>query len=111
MLALCVAIPAAAQRFAGEIVISATGQCPAGMKAANGELLSVRDHDALFRLFGTAYGGDGVKSFALPDLRAQQIALNNLARTTPAPGATRMAPAMRTDLPLVYCVVLEGDMK
>lgn len=39
--------------------------------AAHGQQLLVKQYPELFRLLGTSYGGDGVTSFGLPDLRAQ----------------------------------------
>jgi hypothetical protein len=38
--------------------------------AANGAILMISDRVALFSLLGTLYGGDGVTTFGLPDLRA-----------------------------------------
>lgn len=37
----------------------------------NGQLLSISENDALFALIGTTYGGDGVNTFALPDLQGR----------------------------------------
>jgi microcystin-dependent protein len=37
---------------------------------ANGQLLPINQNQALFSLMGTLYGGNGVSTFALPDLRA-----------------------------------------
>jgi hypothetical protein len=37
---------------------------------ADGRLLPVNEADALFNLYGTTFGGDGVQSFALPNLRS-----------------------------------------
>jgi len=34
-----------------------------------GQLLPIQQYAALFSLLGTNYGGDGVRTFALPDLR------------------------------------------
>jgi len=39
--------------------------------SANGQLLAINQNTALFSIFGTTYGGDGVQSFALPDLRGR----------------------------------------
>ena len=36
---------------------------------ADGRLLPISQHTALFSLLGTMYGGDGRTTFALPDLR------------------------------------------
>jgi microcystin-dependent protein len=37
---------------------------------ANGQLLLISQNQSLFQLLGTTYGGDGVSTFAVPDLRA-----------------------------------------
>ena len=44
---------------------------PRGWAPCNGQLLSVNQHDALFSLLGTIYGGDGTTTFGLPDLRGR----------------------------------------
>lgn len=36
-----------------------------------GQLLQISEYDALFSLLGTTYGGDGVSTFGLPDLRGR----------------------------------------
>ena len=36
----------------------------------DGTLLPINQYTALFSILGTTYGGDGVTTFALPDLRA-----------------------------------------
>jgi microcystin-dependent protein len=36
-----------------------------------GQLLAISEYDVLFQLIGTTYGGDGVSTFALPDLRGR----------------------------------------
>jgi hypothetical protein len=43
---------------------------------ANGQLLPINQNQALFALLGTTYGGNGVTTFALPDLRG--LAPNNM---------------------------------
>jgi microcystin-dependent protein len=39
-------------------------------------VIPIADNEVLFNLYGTLYGGDGVSTFALPDLRA--VAPNGL---------------------------------
>ncbi len=58
----------------GEILLSA-GRVTNGMPAS-GQLMSIDQNTALFSLIGTNFGGDGVTTFALPDLRA--VAPNGL---------------------------------
>ena len=44
---------------------------PKGWAFCDGRLISVSQYSALFALLGTIYGGDGVTTFALPDLRCR----------------------------------------
>jgi microcystin-dependent protein len=37
----------------------------------NGQIMSIAQNSALFALIGTTYGGDGITTFALPDLRGR----------------------------------------
>src|SRR5450432_2922028 len=52
----------------GEIKLTA-GTAAVGIPA-NGQILSISQNPTLFQLLGTLYGGDGVSTFALPDLRS-----------------------------------------
>lgn len=42
-----------------------------GHAFCNGQLLAISQNDALFALIGTTYGGDGVTTFALPNLQSR----------------------------------------
>jgi microcystin-dependent protein len=42
--------------------------CPRGWLQADGQVLIIVEHEALFNVIGTTYGGDGVETFALPKL-------------------------------------------
>jgi microcystin-dependent protein len=53
----------------GEIRLFAGNFAPSGWDFANGQILSIFTNTALFSLLGTTYGGDGISTFALPDLR------------------------------------------
>lgn len=57
--------------FLGEIRMVAFNYAPYGWALCNGQLLSISQNTALFALLGTMYGGDGVTTFALPDLRGR----------------------------------------
>jgi microcystin-dependent protein len=60
-----------AEPYIGQVVCSAFNFPPMGWAFCDGRLLSVTQYNALFNLIGTAYGGDGVNNFALPDLRGR----------------------------------------
>ncbi|MBA4318309.1 MAG: phage tail protein [Flavobacterium sp.] len=59
----------ATEPFIGEIKIFGFDFPPRGYMACSGQLLSIASNTALFSILGTTYGGDGVSTFALPDLR------------------------------------------
>jgi hypothetical protein len=69
------AVPAnGAECTLGQVLLTA-GSVAVGTPA-NGQLLPISQHTALFSLMGTMYGGNGINTFALPDLRA--VAPNGL---------------------------------
>lgn len=57
--------------FLGEIRAFAFDRIPRGWMLCNGSLLQVNTNQALFTLLGTRYGGNGVTTFGLPDLRGR----------------------------------------
>lgn len=59
------------EMFLGTIVPVAFPFAPRGFMTCAGQLLSISQYSALFSLLGTAYGGDGQNTFALPDLRGR----------------------------------------
>lgn len=54
-----------------QVVAYAGGEVPGGWLPCDGRLLAIPDYTALFGLLGTAFGGDGMTDFALPDLRGR----------------------------------------
>ncbi len=57
--------------FIGEIRLVGFNFPPRGWARCDGQLLPIASNSALFSLLGTAYGGDGRTTFALPDLRGR----------------------------------------
>jgi hypothetical protein len=55
----------------GQVLLSASPVHNADGLPADGQLLHIQKHTALFALLGTTYGGDGKTTFALPDLRQE----------------------------------------
>ena len=58
-------------QYLGEIRMFAGNFAPYGWALCNGQLLSISQNTALFSLIGTYYGGDGVTTFALPNLQSR----------------------------------------
>jgi microcystin-dependent protein len=57
--------------FLGGIYLGGWNFAPAGFAMCNGQIMSISQNTALFSLLGTTYGGDGVSTFGLPDLRGR----------------------------------------
>lgn len=55
----------------GEIRMFSGTYAPVGWALCHGQLLTISENEILFTLIGTTYGGDGITTFALPDLRGR----------------------------------------
>ncbi|WP_426112520.1 phage tail protein [Massilia sp. PWRC2] len=83
--AACQALPAAAQSqpYVGQIMCAAFNFAPLGWAELNGQQMSISRNTALFSLLGVTYGGDGITTFNLPDMRGRL-----LLHTGEGPGLT-----------------------
>lgn len=57
--------------YIGEIRMVSFNYAPRGWALCNGQTLPINQNQALFALLGTRFGGDGVTTFRLPDLRGR----------------------------------------
>ncbi|MBO9557898.1 MAG: phage tail protein [Caulobacter sp.] len=57
--------------YLGEIRMFGGNFAPVGWAMCDGQIVSIAENDALYTLLGTTYGGDGVNTFGLPDLRGR----------------------------------------
>jgi microcystin-dependent protein len=71
--------------YLGIVKLFAGNFIPRGWSRCDGTLLPINQNAALFSILGTQFGGDGITTFALPDLR----------KTAPLPNLT-------------YIICLEG---
>lgn len=55
----------------GVITPWAANFAPLGWMFCQGQTLSIAEYSTVFSLLGTTYGGDGVNTFLLPDLRSR----------------------------------------
>ncbi len=60
-----------AEPFLGSILLFGGNFAPQGWAMCDGQILPINQNTALFSLLGTTYGGNGVTTFALPDLRGR----------------------------------------
>lgn len=60
-----------AEPFLGQLLCVGFNYAPLGWALCQGQLMSIAENSALFALLGTTYGGDGMTTFGLPDLRGR----------------------------------------
>lgn len=82
---------------------------PKGWAPCEGQLLPINQNQALFSLLGTTYGGDGVRTFRLPDMkgRAAQGTSDSLSQGEPG---IPLVPGSGPDgrLAIQFCIALQG---
>jgi microcystin-dependent protein len=59
------------QPFVGQIIPVGFNFAPVGWFLCQGQLVPIDQYTVLYTLIGTAYGGDGVQTFGIPDLRGR----------------------------------------
>jgi len=59
--------------YLGEIRAVGFNFAPQGWAVCSGQILPISQNTALFSLFGTFYGGNGLSTFALPNLQGNVI--------------------------------------
>lgn len=59
--------------YLGQMLYVAFNFAPVGWADCNGQLMSIDENYALFVLLGTTYGGDGVTTFALPNVQSRVL--------------------------------------
>jgi microcystin-dependent protein len=57
--------------YLGQITLASLNFAPKNYAMCNGQVLPINQYQALFSLLGTTYGGNGVTTFQLPDLRGR----------------------------------------
>src|ERR1700682_4249256 len=57
--------------YLGQVEIFAFNYAPKSWAFCAGQLMSITQSTALFSLLGTTYGGNGIQTFGLPDLRGR----------------------------------------
>ena len=108
--------------FVGQITMFGGSFEPEHWAFCNGQMLDIMSHQALFSVIGTSYGGDGVKTFALPDLRGrvpmhagaapglpqrsrgEQVASANVALADTADGQAYASTQASTAINFIICL-------
>ncbi len=91
--------------YVGEIRMFAGAYAPEGWAECDGSLVNISDNQVLYSLIGVTWGGDGVRNFALPDLRGrlpigQGAGANLTPRTLAQSGGTESVPLDANSIPV-----------
>ena len=57
--------------YLGQLMLCPWNFAAKGWSFCNGQLLPLAQYQALFALLGTTYGGDGIRTFGLPNLQCR----------------------------------------
>lgn len=90
--------------FIGTILPFGFNYAPVNWALCQGQIMAISQNSALFALLGTMYGGNGVQTFALPDLQGRMpIGMGNGAGLSPRSqgeiGGTENATLLVNNLP------------
>ena len=85
--------------YVGEIRIFAGNYAPEGWVMCNGQMLNISDYQALFSLLSTVYGGNGVTTFGVPDLRGRVPIHKSTDYPLGAAGGVETVTLMESQLP------------
>lgn len=98
--------------FIGEIRMFSGTYAPQGWAFCDGSILSIASNSALFSILSTTYGGNGVTTFALPDLRGRLpmhpgagpgLSPRTLGQSSGSESVTLLATQMPAHTHLVGC--------
>ena len=65
------------ETFLGSLLLVPYNFTPQGWASCNGQTMQIADYQAVFSLLGVTYGGDGIRTFNLPNLPAMKDANGN----------------------------------
>jgi microcystin-dependent protein len=86
-------------QYLGEVRTFSFKFAPEGWHLCDGTNLQISGHEALFSVLGTTYGGDGVKTFALPDLRGRAPLHFDAAYLQGQQGGVESVPLVPSQMP------------
>jgi microcystin-dependent protein len=91
--------------FLGEVRTFGGDYAPRNWAMCNGQQMSIAQNTALFSLLGTTYGGNGVTTFALPNLQgtlaiSQGSGPGLTPRTLGEVGGTEQVTLLQANLPI-----------
>lgn len=95
--------------YLGQIYFWPLPWAPRGYLLCQGQLLPIAQNQALFSLLGTTYGGNGVTTFALPDLRGRTMVHQSGNAPLGATAGTENVTLTAANLPAHSHTVTNGN--
>ncbi|MEE3633860.1 tail fiber protein [Pseudomonas sp. AL 58] len=97
--------------YVGEVRLFAGSRVPDNWHACDGTQLSISGNEVLYSLIGTTYGGNGVTTFGLPDLRGrvpigQGQGVGLTLRSVGAAGGTETVALVTSQMPAHSHVIM-----
>lgn len=86
--------------FIGEVKMFGFNYAPRDWAQCDGQILPINDHYSLYALLGTTFGGDGMTTFALPDMRGRVPVHMGIGYYRGDKGGLESVPLQQTQLPI-----------
>ena len=99
----------AQEAMIGEIRLFAGNYAPQGWALCQGQLLNTQQYQALFAILGTTYGGDGITTFALPDLRERSPDFRRANNKSEASKHTNAPAKIVAMYKYCMCILIKED--
>lgn len=108
-----------ANPFVAEVRIFACNFAPTGWAFCDGQILPLSQNTALFSLLGTTYGGNGLSTFALPNLQGcapmqpgqgPGLSLRDLGETGGVESVTLLSSEIPAHTHTAQCATDPGDV-
>ncbi len=110
-------IPEEQKGFLSEIRIFAGSTAPENWAFCQGQLIPISSNDSLYSVIGNTYGGDGITTFALPDLRCRSavgvgwgpgLGTTTLGQRSSKPYASSWTNGSGSSIGLHYIICVQG---
>lgn len=101
----------ALEPYLGEISIVSFNFAPRGWALCNGQLIAIQQNPALFSILGTTYGGDGIRTFGLPDFQGRTPIHTNTTLTLGWSGGEENHTLTTNEIPQHLHTVTLGEVK
>lgn len=94
--------------YIGEIRAFSLDLPPKGWELCNGQELPIYPNMILYSVIGNRFGGDGVTTFALPNLKGRFVTSPQESRQAREARSSGLHASTRSPLKVYYCMATTG---